>query len=132
MGIFDRITREARRDGGGDECVFEQVGRHVRRTHDEAVYECPLTRAETRHLIFEVDRGVSWEEAVAARDAAAEAAPGGAKAKAKAKARVDGFYTMDRKGTRHVLLAVERQASISNSGFSHLSAPSWFRSDAVL
>jgi hypothetical protein len=77
-----------------------------------------------------VDRGISWEEAVAARDAAAEAAPGGAKA--KAKARVDGFYTMDRKGTRHVLLAVERQASISNSGFSHLSAPSWFRSDAVL
>ena len=83
-------------------------------------------------MIFEVDRGISWEEAVAARDAAAEAAPGGAKAKAKAKARVDGFYTMDRKGTRHVLLAIERQASIPHSGFPHLVAPRWFRSDVVL
>jgi hypothetical protein len=37
-------------------------------------------------------------------------------AKAKTKSRVDGFYTMDRKGTKHVLLAVERQVR---------TAPSW-------
>jgi hypothetical protein len=35
-----------------------QVGRHVRRTHDAVVYECPLTHAETRHLIFEVTLGI--------------------------------------------------------------------------
>jgi hypothetical protein len=55
-----------------------------------------------------VDRGISWAEAVAARDAAKEAAPGGA----KANGRGDGFDTMDRKGTRHVLLAVERQPAL--------------------
>ena len=99
VSIYEYKLREARRDGASDECVFEQTGRHVRRTADDVVFRCPLTHAETRHLIFEVDRGISWEEAAAALKAAKEGDT--------FKGAVDGFYLMDRKGTNHIILAVE-------------------------
>eukprot|EP01044_Picomonas_judraskeda_P009193 COSAG03_NODE_1103_length_4811_cov_1.804542_1_plen_936_part_00 len=97
--IHEHKLREARRDGATDECVLEVCGRHVRRVADEVVFRCPLSQAETRHLTFEVDRGISWEEASAVLE--------DAKQIATAKGAVDGFYSMDRKGFRHVLLAVE-------------------------
>lgn len=99
VSIYEHKLREARRDGATDECVLELCGRHVRRIADDVVFRCPLSQAETRHVTFEVDRGISWEEASAVLD--------DAKQVESSKGAVDGFYTMDRKGFRHVLLAVE-------------------------
>ena len=56
-------------------------------------------------MVFEVDRGIDFDEATKAlHDAKAAAAGLGA---GLAKTAVDGFYTMDRKGFRHILLALE-------------------------
>jgi hypothetical protein len=99
VSIYEHQLREARRDGASDECVFELQGRHVRRTADAVIFRCPMSHAETRHVTFEVDRGISWDEAAAVLKGAAEAG--------SSKDAVNGFYTMDRKGFRHVLLAVE-------------------------
>ena len=105
LAIHEHQLREARRDGATDDCVKEQQGRHVRRTKDEVVFTCSRTGAETRHMVFEVDRGIDFDEATKAlRDAKAAAAGLGA---GLAKTAVDGFYTMDRKGFRHILLALE-------------------------
>lgn len=97
--IYEHKLREDRRDGATDECVLEVCGRHVRRVSDEVVFRCPLSQAATRHVTFEVDRGISWEEAAAALEDATQAG--------ELKGAVDGFYSMDRKGFKHVLLAVE-------------------------
>ena len=97
--IYEHKLREDRRDGATDDCVLEVCGRHVRRVSDEVVFRCPLSQAETRHVTFEVDRGISWEEAAAVLEDAKEAGA--------SKGTVDGFYSMDRKGFKHVLLAVE-------------------------
>lgn len=97
--IYEYKLREARRDGASDECVFEQTGRHVRRTADDIVFRCPMTHAETRHLTFEIDRGISWEEAAATLKTAKEGDT--------FKGAMDGFYQMNRKGTNHVILVIE-------------------------
>lgn len=106
VSMYEHFTREARRDGEGDECVYDQQGRHVRCTQDCVVFRDSFSSAEARHLTFEVDRGISWEEAIALLQS--QRASARAKSTRKtASNSVDGFYSMNRKGLKHVLLAME-------------------------
>lgn len=114
MSILDNTLRTARASGHSDECVFEQTGRRVKRVHNEVVFRCPLTHAETRHLTYEIDRGISWEEAQALLASVTEAGGG-------ADDGVNGFYQMQTKSTKvtHLLLAIERasaSASLDGNG----------------
>ena len=62
---FRAQVRKARREGKFDEAIKEIDGRKVEITDETVVVEATEDRAALVHLCVEVDRGITWDDAVA-------------------------------------------------------------------
>ena len=63
--LVEHAVRKARREGQFDEAIKEIDGRNVEITDETVVVEATEDRAALVHLCVEVDRGITWDDAVA-------------------------------------------------------------------
>ena len=63
--LVEHAVRKARREGQFDEAIKEIDGRKVEITDETVVVEATEDRAALAHLCVEIDRGITWDDAVA-------------------------------------------------------------------
>ena len=63
--LVEHAVRKARREGQFDEAIKEIDGRNVEITDETVVVEATEDRAALVHLCVEIDRGITWDDAVA-------------------------------------------------------------------